>query len=117
MEEGPSGSGAGPGEVCPACGTFPGTTEEAETRGVDSETTEAIKPRTEENFVVGCLKTAKSVRQDRRRQREWQDDRTTGGRMDRRMSLTIKGLSGIAGPFAERIHFYPNQPRLNMTVC
>lgn len=45
VEEGPSGRGAGPGEVCPACGTFPGTTEEAETGGVDSETTEAIKPR------------------------------------------------------------------------
>lgn len=33
VEEGPSGMGAGPGEVCPACGTSLETTEEAETHG------------------------------------------------------------------------------------
>lgn len=35
-EEDPSERGAGPGEVCPACGTSLETTEEAKTQGVDS---------------------------------------------------------------------------------
>lgn len=39
VEEGPSGRGAGPGEVCPACGTSLETTVEAETQ------TEPVKAR------------------------------------------------------------------------